>query len=493
MAAGVAALFVSPSGSRGEESGGWPGFLGAGAGARIEGAIPPLEFGRDGKNVLWKVACGEGHSSPCVSGNRLFLTSAEEGGRVLVMTAFDRRDGSVAWERRIDGEVENRYGHRAAHPAMPTACTDGERVFFHFGGYGLIACDVATGDTVWEKRFPFEARTFGTGTSPVLLGDAVVLSRDGTADSAIWCFSAADGSVRWKIPRPGFGGCYATPCVWRSRSGTEIVVPGTNSLRGYDPGDGRLLWSVGGLCVFPCTTPVGDEDRLYFAAWATPNADPGERARAGFWGDREISEEEAEDPNWLFEQFDADGDGRIEPSELPDSRGRDAFNYVDRNADGFWTPGELASTVGGSRIPGRNLMVAIEAGARGELEEGAGIAWTHDEGIPYVPSPLVAGGRVYLVKSGGLVTCLDAVTGEVFQDAERCGVSGEYYATPIAVGDRLLLCSHRGVVLVLSLERQPKVVARNELREAIYATPAVVDGVLYLRTASHLWAVGAPE
>ncbi|MEM9282436.1 MAG: PQQ-binding-like beta-propeller repeat protein, partial [Verrucomicrobiota bacterium] len=420
----------------------------------------------------------------------IYLSSSEEGGRVLVMTAFDRSDGSVSWQRRVDGEAEDGYVHRAARPAQPTPCTDGGRVFFHFGGYGLITCDVESGEIRWEKRFPFTERSFGTGSSPVVIDDAVLLVKDGGDDGALWCFDAYDGEVRWKAPRPGLRHGYASPFAWRNRERTEVVVPGTNSLRSYDVEDGRLLWWVDDLCVFPCTTPVGDGERLYFAAWATPNADSEEQFRANFWGDLEITDEQAEDPAWFFERFDENGDGKVAVGELPDSRGRDAFRFVDRDEDGFWTPEEY-KIMAGLSAPGRNLMVAVEAGRDGALSEGEGVLWTVTKALPYVPSPLLVKGRLYLVKSGGVVTCLDAETGEAIFGPARCGVSGEYYASPVAWGDRVLLCAQRGMVLVLDGSDELNVLAVNEFGEEIYATPAIVDGVLYLRSAEHLWAIGS--
>jgi hypothetical protein len=137
-------------------------------------------------------------------------------------------------------------------------------------------------------------------------------------------------------------------------------------------------------------------------------------------------------------------------------------------------------------------LVAVEAGHDGELSEDRGIAWTFDntKALPYVPTPLLLNGRIHLIKSGGIVACLDAETGEPVYGPQRSGVSGEYYASPVAWGHHVLLCAHRGTVLVLQDGEEFKVLAQNEIGEAIYATPAIVDGTLYLRSAEHLWAIG---
>ena len=105
-------------------------------------------------------------------------------------------------------------------------------------------------------------------------------------------------------------------------------------------------------------------------------------------------------------------------------------------------------------------------------------------------SPLLYRGRLYYVKKGGYVSSVDADSGEAFFEASRLGVGGEYYASPVGVGDRVLIGSSRGTMFVLGTGDELEIVARNEFDEGIYATPAIVANTMYLRTAGHLWAIG---
>ncbi len=469
----------------------WPGFRGPGGLATIPDGDNGVLSSLSEESLLWKVASGSGHSSPAISGGSLFLSSAEDGGRTLVMTAYRCSDGGVRWQHRVPGTPNGRYGHRAANPAAPTPCVDGKRVYFYFGGYGIIAREIASGALAWERKLAVRSHTFGTGSSPILHGDLLVLNRDGWKEAAILGISTSDGRTRWEIPRPGFRTTYATPFVWKNSGRTEIVVPGMLSLRSYDPADGSLHWSVDDLCVFPCTTPVAGKNRLFFAAWATPNADAKEQRNQIFWGDIEVDPKEASDPDWFFKRFDKDGDGRITRKELPPSRARDVFNFVDVNGDDFWSKKEYAR-VENSSAPGRNILVAVDAGSENTLIPGKGLAWTYEKGkaLPYVSSPLLLNGRLYLVKTGGVLTCLDASTGETVYGPRRCGVSGEYYASPVAWGDKVILCAQRGVVLVLKDAEELSIEKEYDLGEEIYASPAVVGQVLYLRSRDHLWAFG---
>ena len=119
------------------------------------------------------------------------------------------------------------------------------------------------------------------------------------------------------------------------------------------------------------------------------------------------------------------------------------------------------------------------------------VKWEVTKGLPYVSSPLVHRGRVYFVKAGGFLSCVDLKTGQAHYDSERLGIAGEYYATPVAVGDHIIVCAQRGSVLVLQDGNELKVAARNELGESIFATPAVVSNTGYLRGENTLWAFGA--
>jgi outer membrane protein assembly factor BamB len=98
---------------------------------------------------------------------------------------------------------------------------------------------------------------------------------------------------------------------------------------------------------------------------------------------------------------------------------------------------------------------------------------------------------VWLVRNGGLLTCRDATSGKSIFD-ERIGAPGGYYASPVAAGGRIYLASDQGVLTVVQAEDKLRVLARNDLGEPVYATPAVVDGKLLVRTAHRLLAF-APD
>jgi outer membrane protein assembly factor BamB len=118
------------------------------------------------------------------------------------------------------------------------------------------------------------------------------------------------------------------------------------------------------------------------------------------------------------------------------------------------------------------------------------IVWKYEKGVPECPSLLYDGNRIYMVKNGGMITCLDAKTGAL-KYQERLGAGGPYYASMVCGDGKVYTCSRRGVVTVFTAGDTFNVLARNDLGERIMATPAIVDNKLYVRTENHIWAFGS--
>jgi outer membrane protein assembly factor BamB len=133
-------------------------------------------------------------------------------------------------------------------------------------------------------------------------------------------------------------------------------------------------------------------------------------------------------------------------------------------------------------------LLAIRPGGEGDVS-GTHVRWRENRSVPEVPTPLVYRDRVYTVRDGGVVSCMEAQTGKLLY-RERLGAGGSYYASPVAAGDRIYTASGEGKVVVFKVGDRFEVLARNDLQEPIMATPAIVDGQLYVRTAGYLYAFG---
>ncbi len=120
------------------------------------------------------------------------------------------------------------------------------------------------------------------------------------------------------------------------------------------------------------------------------------------------------------------------------------------------------------------------------------LLWRYTKSLPNAPSPLVYNGIVYLLKEGGIFTALDGATGEVRKQARLTGALDQYFASPVAGDGKIFAISQTGHLVVLRAGADWEILAVNDLDEECYATPALADGRVYVRTRSALYAFAAP-
>ena len=461
----------------------WPQFRGPKGHAIASAQQVPHQFTKT--NTQWKRPVPEGSSSPIIWGNKLFLTGMD--GKTLSVLCYNRLTGVELWRDELRCEFEEDYQHDDCTPAAATSCCNGEQLISSFGTFGLIAHDML-GKELWRRKFQNRSDAFGSGSSPILSGGNVFFLRDTSQYSALFCLDAKSGKVQWSAQRSGFAASYSTPYLWERADTTELVVAGSGSLDGYDPETGEQLWTVTGLPAFICPSPVANDDRLVFGAWTTANVGGEERTRAGFASDVQLTELESSNAAAFMKRFDQDADGYISRSELPASRFLDAFRFIDHDKSDTWDMPELQGFFDSKPAAGRNLLVAIKPGGRGDITD-THVLWESTKNLPYVSSPLIYKKRVYCLKKGGLLTSWDLETGEM-QRPMRMGLGGEYYATPIAIGDHIMIAAARGAVMFVSVvDGKARIIAKNTFESGIAATPAVIDQTLYIRTDKYLYAI----
>ena len=134
--------------------------------------------------------------------------------------------------------------------------------------------------------------------------------------------------------------------------------------------------------------------------------------------------------------------------------------------------------------------LAIRLGGSGDLRNSPSIVWRHNKGTAYVPSPIIVGPHVYLMSDTGIVTCLELETGKVIYEGGRVPVPATFTASPVAFDDVILLTSEDGDTFVLKSGATHEVVRTNSVDEPVYASPALANGVIYIRGAQHLFAIG---
>ena len=207
------------------------------------------------QNVLWKVpVSGDGNSSPIVWGDRIFMTTAYDGGRRLSVLAFRRSDGARLWETFAPQGRSSSGSHYKNGYASATPATDGERVYVSFGTRGLMALDFS-GKVVWQRDLgPMDAY-HGTAGSPLLYKNRIILYQDQFAGAFIAAFDTRTGQELWRTRRSANVG-WGTPIAVRVGDHDEIIVNSQQSVYAYDPDKGTELWRCSGTTYEVIPTPV---------------------------------------------------------------------------------------------------------------------------------------------------------------------------------------------------------------------------------------------
>lgn len=425
----------------------------------------------DGTNLIWKAALDPGHSTPVVLGDRIFLTTFTPASKELSTLARHRDSGKHLWRRSVTVSALESL-HSVGSPATPSPATDGHRVFTFFGSYGLLCHDLE-GKLLWEQRLgPFQDE-YGAGSSPVLAGDLVVINQDHDVDSFIAAYDQATGKQVWRTPRPKAVRSYSTPVLWSQSGQDQIVVAGAIELNGYEAATGTLLWTVPGLARIAIPTPVPAEGTLLVATWA-PGGDAGRRLVLDPW------------PAALG-KWDANHDSQLARAEINDPEVLDRFFRIDTDQSGAVNESEWGRHAEVFQRA-QNAILAIRPKGRGDLGESA-ILWKHPKGAPYVASPLVAGGKLWVVKDGGIVTTLNAANGENLSE-ERLPTVGTYFASPVAGDGKVYFASESGVVTVVTQSLPWRVLSSRAFGERIYATPVLHEGRVLIRTEKALYSFG---
>ncbi len=407
----------------------WPQWRGPYATGASRSANPPTEWSET-KNVRWKVEIpGRGSSSPVIWGDRLFVLSAVPIGL----------DGAAAHSPR--GGVRPRDRYR----------------------FAVLAIDRRTGKTVWERTAreeqPHEATHQDNGTyassSAITDGRRVyawfesqgmyVYDMDGTL---LWSKDLGDKSMRNQF---GEG---STPAL----SGDRLVIvwdhQGQSFIVSLDAASGRELWRV---------------NREEIDTWATPLvAEHAGRRQVIASGMRKIRAYDLDTGDVVWESKG------VTMNPIPSPVFSDGMVFV---TSGF---------------QGSNLKAIRLASAKGDITGTDSIAWTLDRDTPYVPSPLLYDGILYLLKSNsGILSAFEASSGKPHYHTQRLEGLPEVFSSPVGAGGRVYITGRDGVTLVLRSGKTYEVLATNRLDDGFDASPALVDNAIYLRGYRSLYCIAA--
>ena len=454
----------------------WSRFRGPNGTGIAETTGVPTEFGPE-KNVAWKAAVPAGHSSPVLTATRVFMTGAD--GDKLIVLGLDRATGKELWRRALTRRQPERL-ENVNGPASPSPVTDGERVFAFFQSFGLIAY-TADGRELWRKPLgPFNM-FYGFGASPILVDGTLVLPVDQDTGSYLLGVDARSGNVRYTVARPGVISGYSTPTIYEPPGAPkQILIPESFQLSAYDAQTGRRVWWVRGLACEMKSVMSIDGDTAWINGWGFPQNQVGQQVPTISWED-------------ALKIYDKNRDGRIGDTEVtggPPSLDKMlspkyGFPAFDGNRDGRLDPVDWG--IMRAMLASENGLLAIKLGGQGDMTDKS-VKWKYTRPVPQVPSTLLYKSVLFMVNDSGILLSFDPATGTVLKQGRLKGAIDKYFASPVGADGKVFLVSQDGTASVVTAKGDWEILSVNPMGDEVFATPAIADGTIYLRTRSTLYA-----
>ncbi|MBD14919.1 MAG: hypothetical protein CMJ72_07105 [Planctomycetaceae bacterium] len=422
----------------------WPQFRGTGARGIADGQNPSMVWDvPEAKGVLWKTPiAGLGNSCPVVWGNQVFLTTAIQGGdRATLRTGLY---GDV-------GSVDDDSTH----------------------AWQVICLNLTTGKMEWERTaleaIPLNKRhpkSTHANPTPATDGQCVIAF---FGSEGLYCYNM-QGQLQWKKVigsldsgwfydeeyQWGFG---SSPILYDGKAIVQCDVQHGSFIAAYDVRNGDEIWKT---------------DRDEIPTWNTPTLYEGISGPLLITGGTRYAR--GYDPRTGSERWRLDRQSEI---SVPTP----------------FVVGDLVFVTSGYR-PIKPIY-AIRLTAEGDISlddeqtSNEHIAWSNQDGGPYLPTPIVYRGWLYVCKNNGVLTCYDARTGQrEYRERLRGGGATSFTASPVAADGKLYFTSEQGVVMVVQAGPKFELLSTNPLGEHCLATPAISSGRMLFRTEGHLIAVG---
>ncbi len=424
-------------------TGSWPSFRGPLASGVADGQrLPERWDGTTGNHILWRAEVpGLAHSSPVIWGDRIFVTSAVSSDPNATFRPGLYGDGDASADRSL---------HR----------------------WMIFAFDKRSGAKVWERvaheGVPVEKRhiksTYASAT-PATDGRVVVAW---FGSHGVHAFTV-NGEPLWHVDlgRIDLGaydiptyewGTASSPIIWNDLVILQCDTQADSFLLALDVRTGEVAWKT-------------ERDEL--PSWGTPSVLPTSSGPELVTNASNFVR--GYDPKTGEERWRLGGSSKITaPTPI--------------------LAGDVVVVASG-RAPERPLF-AVRPGARGDLTLPQGtsaaghVAWSYTGRGSYMPTPLYYGGIVYVLNNNGIFDAYDAATGAEVYRQRLPDVGSGFSASPVAADGRIYLSSEDGDVLVIRAGREFVHEATNPMGELLMATPALSEGVMYVRSASSLFAVG---
>jgi len=423
----------------------------------------PVEFG-PGNNVVWRTPVRPGKSSPVLTEKYIFLTSYED--EKLYTECFDRATGKRLWEQSVPRKYHD-LANLLNHPAAMSPVTDGENVYSFFKDFGLVSY-TAAGKLRWQAPLGPFVTSMGLGAAPVIAGNVVVIVADQLQDSYIAAFDRRNGEQRWKTPREE-AESWGSPLIYQPEGAKAptILTVSRGMYGAYTPDTGKRIATLRGLATTIVASPILDGEMVYAFGYGGDAPTPFSRTLA---------------------RLDTNKDGKLTQDEYTTDAFVHGIAKFSGNRDMIVTEDEWDEKQ--KLVAGPTSLFALKIEKSGEAHE----VWRYEKGFNgVIPSPLLYQGVLYVIKNGGILTSFEAATGKVIKTGRVDGALGGYSSSPVAAEGHIYLSSEEGKMAVLRAGGQWEVMRVNDLDEPLFATPALSEGQIYVRSGGALYRFASPR
>jgi outer membrane protein assembly factor BamB len=370
----------------------WPQFRGPEGQGLSTVTAAPVKWSESSPNIKWKVTLdGQGWSSPVVEGAQVWLTTATEGGKSLRAICVDSAAGKILHNVEVFHVESPGPKHGKNSFASPTPVLDKDRVYVHFGPNGT-ACLATDGKILWKQQSLKYNPVHGAGSSPVLVGEALLFTCDGLESPYLIALDRKTGNPRWKAPREAnpdqkkFSFC--TPLAIEVGKTLQVVSPFAGGVTSYDPATGRPIWYVryvNGYSVVP--RPVYGHGMVFLST--------------GF-----------DTPSMLA--IKADGKGDVTETHVA------------------WKLDKGAPRNASPLLVGDDLYIVSDQGVATCIEAKTGkVRWQERIGGNFSASPTFVAGNIYFVSEEGVTTVVKP--GTAFTQVAKNELKAKTFASPAPI------------------------------------------------------------
>lgn len=370
----------------------------------------------ESKNVKWKTGIhGKGWSTPVITGDQIWITTATEDGKKLYAVCVSKESGKVLHDIQVLEIEKVKWKNEMNTYATPSPVAADGYVYAEFGPYGTVCIEAKSGRIIWKRTdVSPENIPHGPASSPIIYKNLLILHHDAADSHKITALDRKTGATVWQVNRPpefyedvqeAWRKSHTSPIIIMVNGKDQLISVGSQLCQVFDPETGREIWRVtygGGDSTV--SSPLFWNGIVYINTGLRPTE---------LWAVR------------------PDGKGDVTPTN---------------------------------------------------------IIWKCKQNVPGISTPVITNGLIFMVNEKGLLSCLDAKTGQLIWKEKLQG-NYNFNTAPVSIADKIYLTDMDGATTVIKADKKFQVVAKNKLEGKFIARPVVSENSLIMRSDTHIYRI----